>query len=420
MKVVLLFALALAIFYCPSLVVHSEDLCENSCIDANDSSCDDAGEGADYVLSYCAYGSDCADCGVRSLNLSAEALCLDTCYERNRDGVCDDSGPGSDTVSCYYGTDCTDCGPRFLTGPDELCSDDCENANDTYCDDGGYGSYELGCEYGTDCIDCGPRFYEEYVGPTVVLPVPTTPPIDIQCSDMCRYSKDQFCDDGVDALRDVYSYCQVGTDCTDCGARVIDLTVPLCTDSCAEYNNSICNDSGPGSRNRDCIFGSDCSDCGPRFLTGPIELCDDSCDTAQDGECDDSGLASHTWGCQYGTDCTDCGIRYYDDYPTTESPTAARVTDAPQSKSDKLLTAIVVMMVFCLIFMVVGLVFSQLLNHKLIKALKAHNKQNQDRSAEDGDGSDKPKNNGVQPHHPRNPKRGQAFTVAEMTPVDSF
>ena len=38
--------------------------------------------------------------------------------------------------------------------------------------------------------------------------------IEIKCEDSCEYSSDGMCDDG-------YSYCEFGTDCTDCGAREI-------------------------------------------------------------------------------------------------------------------------------------------------------------------------------------------------------
>jgi hypothetical protein len=44
-------------------------------------------------------------------------LCTDTCVwaRYNKDGVCDDGGPGANTVMCALGTDCTDCGVRFST-----------------------------------------------------------------------------------------------------------------------------------------------------------------------------------------------------------------------------------------------------------------------------------------------------------------
>ena len=47
-------------------------------------------------------------------NLMGQALILDeynTCVSAN-DGSCDDDALDADTWGCTYGTDCTDCGPR--------------------------------------------------------------------------------------------------------------------------------------------------------------------------------------------------------------------------------------------------------------------------------------------------------------------
>ena len=40
---------------------------------------------------------------------------------------------------------------------EELCDDTCTTPNDGECDDGGPGSLFSICDYGTDCADCGPR-----------------------------------------------------------------------------------------------------------------------------------------------------------------------------------------------------------------------------------------------------------------------
>ncbi|MFO7178431.1 MAG: hypothetical protein DIU78_007015 [Pseudomonadota bacterium] len=37
-----------------------------------------------------------------------------------------------------------------------------------------------------------------------------------------------------------------------------------CTDECAESDNGVCEDGGPGSVSAACAFGTDCSDCGAR------------------------------------------------------------------------------------------------------------------------------------------------------------
>lgn len=46
----------------PTLAL-AEPVCEHSCSTAADGECDDGGPAADSAL--CAFGTDCADCGVR-------------------------------------------------------------------------------------------------------------------------------------------------------------------------------------------------------------------------------------------------------------------------------------------------------------------------------------------------------------------
>lgn len=78
-------------------------------------------------------------------------LCTDTCADANN-GKCNDAGVGSSyTETCEFGTDCTDCGPR------NPCVNTCTWAGDGVCDDGGPGSSYDACPLGTDCDDCGAR-----------------------------------------------------------------------------------------------------------------------------------------------------------------------------------------------------------------------------------------------------------------------
>ena len=111
-----------------------------------------------------------------------EILCEDTCAPRGApsgtwadDGRCDDGGAGADTDTCELGTDCRDCGqreirPRPPEGGEEgwdgpvLCEETCGPrgadgawADDGACDDGGPGAEYAECELGTDCTDCGAR-----------------------------------------------------------------------------------------------------------------------------------------------------------------------------------------------------------------------------------------------------------------------
>jgi hypothetical protein len=90
----------------------SDPLCLNTCMWANDDTCDDGGDGPAWHL--CAYGTDCSDCGPR-------AICEDTCLY-SADAECDDgftpaldgeAGESADTNLCTAGSDCSDCGSRY-------------------------------------------------------------------------------------------------------------------------------------------------------------------------------------------------------------------------------------------------------------------------------------------------------------------
>ncbi|MBT3219441.1 MAG: hypothetical protein HN348_10145 [Proteobacteria bacterium] len=130
------------------------------------------------------------------------------------------------------------------------CTNDCNYAGDGMCDDGGPGSLFSVCDYGSDCEDCGPRLPD--CGNDVLEP---------KGSELC---------DGTD----------VGTmTCADLG---IPYGILLCNGSCDGYDTSQCSQT---------------------------QLCDDTCTYANDGVCDDGGPGSVYSVCSLGTDCTDCGPR---------------------------------------------------------------------------------------------------------------
>jgi hypothetical protein len=94
--------------------IGDDEICDNYCDFAFDGECDDGGSGADWDV--CEFGSDCWDCGVRSLDDldggdGGTGICYDYC-EWAGDGECDDGGPGALWFVCDYGSDCTDCGVR--------------------------------------------------------------------------------------------------------------------------------------------------------------------------------------------------------------------------------------------------------------------------------------------------------------------
>lgn len=80
------------------------------------------------------------------------ARCTNTCQYAN-DNDCDDGGERSLTGLCAFGTDCNDCGSRTLVS----CTNTCQYARDGECDDGGSSSIHAVCSLGTDCADCGSR-----------------------------------------------------------------------------------------------------------------------------------------------------------------------------------------------------------------------------------------------------------------------
>ena len=123
--------------------------CNDTCVDSNDGYCDDGGPNAEY--SGCAFGSDCTDCGSRTIE--------DEC-ETNNGGcsqICTDT-LASFTCSCNEGfllnADGTTCDE---IPADAICTETCEYSNDGGCDDGGPGANFSLCDFGTDCRDCGFR-----------------------------------------------------------------------------------------------------------------------------------------------------------------------------------------------------------------------------------------------------------------------
>jgi len=89
-------------------------------------------------------------------------------------------------------------------------------------------------------------------------------------------------------------------------------TMNLCENSCRYAHlasDGSCADGGPGSEYSSCDFGTDCADCGTRLLTDVY--CDNSCTSwDSDGGCDDGGPGTeYSSLCAYGTDCADCGPR---------------------------------------------------------------------------------------------------------------
>ena len=195
-------------------------------------------------------------------------------------------------------------------------------------DDGGAGAEYVSCALGTDCSDCGHR---STLSPSP--PQSPQPPSLRGCTESCNYASDGTpipnpmtvsfhaksppcvfvalgaCDDG--GADSQYSFCDLGTDCSDCGPNMIVATLVLppspaqaCRDTCTYAFDGACDDGGPDAQYTACSLGSDCSDCNTT-----VSVCHDSCSYAADDECDDGGLGADYAFCQFATDCADCGSR---------------------------------------------------------------------------------------------------------------
>lgn len=49
----------------PPLQIQTSEFCEDTCIFANDGECDDGG--VNSTSNFCEYGTDCGDCGTRTI-----------------------------------------------------------------------------------------------------------------------------------------------------------------------------------------------------------------------------------------------------------------------------------------------------------------------------------------------------------------
>lgn len=225
--------------------------------------------------------------------------------------------------------------------PFHTCTNLCAYAFDNRCDDGGPGADYADCFSGTDCQDCGPRS-EFAPPPSPTLPPPPANPFGVwaQCDNRCiLFANDGKCDDGGDGSTS--AVCHRGTDCEDCGKRLVPLPglVAACSDSCMFANDGGCDDGGPGAIYGLCSVGIDCTDCGQRLVQhregfsygGAVDfnppppplpsylVCNNECTTAPYGAlqkwrinnfiCEDGDVGASASVCESGSDCMDCGPR---------------------------------------------------------------------------------------------------------------
>ena len=155
-----------------------------------------------------------------------EPLCNNTCRWAG-DGDCDDKGPMCDTGVCDFGTDCMDCGPRQeAQRPAE--------GTTTMCPCGGCAA-GMSCNRTTgqcEACNCGGR----------------------QCGSLPDNSACNCgtCPDGNFCIRET-------------GMCMAEMGSPLCNNTCGTPGDGECDDGGPMCIYSTCEFGSDCADCGMRM-----------------------------------------------------------------------------------------------------------------------------------------------------------
>lgn len=78
------------------------------------------------------------------------------------------------------------------------------------------------------------------------------------CTDTCPLANNGTCDEPGGGGT---SLCAAGSDTTDCR---INNTTNGCTNTCSSSNDGECDDGGAGALFSVCDLGTDCGDCGPR------------------------------------------------------------------------------------------------------------------------------------------------------------
>ena len=176
------------------------------------------------------------------------------------------------------------------------------------------------------------------------------------CQNSCDFKEDRDCDDG--GFNSEYSSCPRGSDCADCGPRVLQIQAPppppndscvfmpsRCIDQCAQHVECLqylsCALTDEGCASIEDFAGS--CDLVPRMCIlqcgafARCMLCTNTCDFDMDDDCDDGGIGSEYSSCPLGSDCADCGPRgrsslvWHALPPSPPLPSSPRPLPAPPS-----------------------------------------------------------------------------------------
>ncbi|MFT5355077.1 MAG: hypothetical protein ACI9KE_002293 [Polyangiales bacterium] len=91
----------------------------------------------------------------------------------------------------------------------DTCTNTCRSAHDGNCDDGGHDTFYFFCELGTDCADCGLRPAGSIIPDRPSPASVLSTPAGNGCTNVCFTANDDKCDDG--GPGSPYELCALGT-----------------------------------------------------------------------------------------------------------------------------------------------------------------------------------------------------------------
>ena len=200
-----------------------------------------------------------------------------------------------------------------------LCQNSCFFDGDSDCDDGGSGAKYNSCPSGSDCDDCGLR-----VLPVVLPPPPLPPPLPPSAPPRPLSPRPPPYTDG-----SIIPCSTAPSSCSLCLTHWACLQYVYCG---MMHDSRDCNDivdfadvcdSAPPMCMLECSMFAHCF------------LCRDTCVFSSDHECDDGGEGASYAECPPGSDCADCGprggsfVHWHPAPPPSPSPPVSPLLPSP-------------------------------------------------------------------------------------------